>query len=303
MSEGGEPSAPATPGLTPLSYTTPWDAALSTVANALNESGQDFVQAAHAFRDSDFAITLQSAVKGLHASSEQLNTSAERLSNRLLDVRDGLYTTQSEWQLLAKIAERELESCRIATVGIHNEIKTLQQAGVNLESGTEATREASKQLRETRLEVMRDRKLAIQVAEAVQSRLAVDSSAVESCKIFTSALETALTNWNRNAERLDGLSAAFVASVQQSKLEGDDLLAERSQLARHSIEQLEQQLQSDLTNAIQLQEVALSEMGQQMSTAKSISEDLLQQLNDLQSNMAANSALERRTGNSIEGGS
>ena len=26
MSEGGEPSAPATPGLTPLSYTTPWDA-------------------------------------------------------------------------------------------------------------------------------------------------------------------------------------------------------------------------------------------------------------------------------------
>ncbi len=29
MSEGGEPSAPATPGLIPLSYTTPWDAALS----------------------------------------------------------------------------------------------------------------------------------------------------------------------------------------------------------------------------------------------------------------------------------
>ena len=27
MSEGGEPSAPATPGLIPLSYTTPWDAA------------------------------------------------------------------------------------------------------------------------------------------------------------------------------------------------------------------------------------------------------------------------------------
>ena len=276
---------------------------LSTVANALNESGQDFVQAAHAFRDSDFAITLQSAVKGLHASSEQLNTSAERLSMRLLDVRDGLYATQSEWQLLAKIAERELETCRVATVEIHNEIKTLQQAGVNLESGTEATREASKQLRETRLEVMRDRKLAIQVAEAVQSRLAVDSSAAESCKIFTSALETAFTNWNRNAERLDGLSAAFVASVQQSKLEGDDLLAERSQLARRSIEQLEQQLQSDLTNAIQLQEAALSDMGQQMYTAKSISEDLLQQLNNLQSNIAANSALELRTGNSIEGDS
>ena len=30
MSEGGEPSAPATPGLIPLSYTTPWDAAPAT---------------------------------------------------------------------------------------------------------------------------------------------------------------------------------------------------------------------------------------------------------------------------------
>ena len=37
MSEGGEPSAPATPGLIPLSYTTPWDAALNGPYLLLNQ--------------------------------------------------------------------------------------------------------------------------------------------------------------------------------------------------------------------------------------------------------------------------
>jgi transposase len=41
MSEGGEPSAPATPGLIPLSYTTPWDAALaSELANLREQIGR-----------------------------------------------------------------------------------------------------------------------------------------------------------------------------------------------------------------------------------------------------------------------
>jgi hypothetical protein len=275
---------------------------LGTVASAFNESGQDFVQAAHAFRDSDFATTLQHAVQSLHGSSEQLTASTNGLSARLVDVRDGLHSTQNEWQLLAKVAERELETCRRASQEIHNEIQTLQQAGISLDQGTQATREASKQLRETRLEVMRDRKLAIEIAEAVQNRLTVDASAAESCRVFASALETALTNWNRNVERLDSLTTAFVTSVQQAKLESDDVLAERSQLARLSIEQLGQQLQDDLAIAIQRQQAALSQLGEPMLSAKSISQDLLQQLYALQSRVAAISALEPQNGNSAEGG-
>ena len=275
---------------------------LGTVASAFNESGQDFVQAAHAFRDSDFATTLQHAVQSLHGSSEQLTASTNGLSARLVDVRDGLHSTQNEWQLLAKVAERELETCRRASQEIHNEIQTLQQAGISLDQGTQATREASKQLRETRLEVMRDRKLAIEIAEAVQNRLTVDASAAESCRVLASALETALTNWNRNVERLDSLTTAFVTSVQQAKLESDDVLAERSQLARLSIEQLGQQLQDDLASAIQRQHAALSQLGEPMLSAKSISQDLLQQLYALQSRVAAISALEPQNGNSAEGG-
>ena len=276
---------------------------LSTIANALNESGQDFVQAAQAFRDTDFAITLQNAVKELSASSVQLTSSTDRLSTRLLDVRDGLISTQSEWQLLAKTAELELETCRIVGGEIQSEIKTLQQAGINLELGTEATREASKQLRETRLEVMRDRKLAIQVAESVQSRLAVDSSSAESCKVFASSLETALSNWNRNVERLDGLTEAFVASVQQSKLEGEEMLAERRELVRQNIVLLEDQLQSDLNIAIQHQHTVLSNMGEQMVAARNVSEALVKQLDGLQYRLTANNSLAIQNTGDTERGS
>jgi hypothetical protein len=276
---------------------------LGTVANAFNESGQDFVQAAHAFRDSDFATTLQHAVQSLRDSSEQLTTSSDGLSARLVDVRDGLLSTQNEWQLLAKIAERELETCRRASQEIHNEIKTLQQAGTSLDVGTQATKEAAKQLRETRLEVMRDRKLAIEIAEAVQSRLTTDGSVAESCQVFASALEIALTNWNRNVERLDGLTTAFVTSVQQAKMESDEVLAERSQMARLKIEQLGQQLQGDLASAIQRQQAALSQLGEPMLSAKAISQDLLQQLYHLQTRVASISALEPHNDNRAEGGS
>jgi hypothetical protein len=276
---------------------------LSTVANALNESGQDFVHAAQAFRDTDFAITLQNAVKELSASSVQLTSSTDRLSTRLLDVRDGLISTQSEWQLLAKTAELELETCRIVGGELQSEIKTLQQVGINLELGTEATREASKQLRETRLEVMRDRKLALQVAESVQSRLAVDSSSAESCKVFASSLETALSNWNRNVERLDGLTEAFVATVQQSKLEGEDMLAERRELARQNIELLEDQLQGDLNIAIQHQQAVLSNMGEQMTAARNVSEALVKQLDGLQYRLTSNSSLASQNSSDTERGS
>ena len=149
---------------------------------------------------------------------------------------------------------------------------------------------------------MRDRKLAIQVAESVQSRLAVDSSSAESCKVFASSLEIALSNWNRNVERLDGLTEAFVASVQQSKLEGEDILAERRELARQNIELLEDQLQGDLNIAIQHQQAVLSNMGEQMAAARNVSEALVKQLDGLQYRLTGNSSLASQNSSDTERG-
>jgi hypothetical protein len=44
MSEGGEPSAPATPGLIPLSYTTPWNAAEGKIGQGKRRFGLGLIR-------------------------------------------------------------------------------------------------------------------------------------------------------------------------------------------------------------------------------------------------------------------
>ena len=75
---------------------------LSSYASTLNESGQDFLEAAQAFRQSDFASTLADSVRNLLETREQLSATTESLNNRLFDVRDSLMATQSQWKLVAK---------------------------------------------------------------------------------------------------------------------------------------------------------------------------------------------------------
>ena len=264
---------------------------LSAVASALNESGQDFVEAAQAFRDSDFARTLATSVQQLQESSDELANSTGSLSSRLVDVRDGLMHTQLEWKLLAKTAEQELESCRIASQQIQEEIKVLREASNCLALSTQSTTDAAKQLKEVRLEVMRDRKLALELAESVQIRLAADTSVAESCQVFASALEIALNNWNRNVERLDELTTAFVTSVQHAKLEDEHVLAERSKAASETMDQLSSQLKQDLGDAIKGQHEAIIKLSEPTRYAQSVSQKLINQLNELELRLANLTAL------------
>lgn len=255
---------------------------LTSFASALNESGQDFVEAAQAFRQSDFADTLERSVLSLVESREQLNISTNALSNRLNDVSENLMSTQAEWRLIAKTSEQELASCRALGEQITDEIRILHNATQALNTSTQTTTEASKQLREARLEVMRDRKLAIETATAIQQRLEADSSAAESCQVFASALEAALGNWNRNTERLDSLTLAFVEAVKKAKLEGDQDLNKWNQNARRVIEELQQKLQQDLSRAVEEQRRALADVAQPAQSAQSVAQNVLLQLEQLQ---------------------
>ena len=134
---------------------------LAAVANNLNETSQDFVMAAQAFQQSKFPEALRESVAGLLETKERIAVSSDVLSTRMQEVRDALFTMQSQWQLLAKSAEIELETCRLATQQVHQSLLQLQASSKSLDEGVEVTSIAAKQLKETRLEVMRDRKLSI----------------------------------------------------------------------------------------------------------------------------------------------
>lgn len=255
---------------------------LSIVASNLNESGQDFVKAAEAFRQSDFASTLNLSVKSLVETRAQLTSSTEALSKRLFELRDSLLFTQAEWKLLAKAAETELEFSQQVGLMVQDEIKTLHGAADLMQQSTQAATESTKQLREARLEVMRDRKLAIETAEAIQERLATDNSTAESCKAFVTALENSLSGWSSNIEQLNALSLGFVESVRKTQLEDDNKILERGRLATETIAQLQEKMLKDLGQSIEDQRLQIAALGAPAHSAKSAADNLLFQLEELQ---------------------
>jgi len=255
--------------------------ALSIFASTLNESGQDFVDAAQVFQQSDFATTLEASVHGLLESRELLTASTEALSSRLLEVRDTLLTTQADWGLLAKAAEQELGASRIAREEFQVGIKTLQSATYMLEQSMTAASESAKQLREARLEVMRDRKLAIETATAIQQRLTFDNESSTSLQAFAGSLESMIINWNSNVEHLNALSIGFIESVRNAKLEDENILRDRSQLASQTIANLHKQLLDELGQTIADQRTALELLAPTAQSAKTSTEMLLTQLEQL----------------------
>jgi hypothetical protein len=259
---------------------------LSAISNSLNESGQDFVRAAHVLRHSDFASTLQESVQGLLETRELLTASTDRLSERLNEVREGLLATHSQWKMVAKTAEKELESCRLAAEQMQAEATSLSLASKKLDEGTQVSVEATKQLRETRLEVMRDRKLAIEVAEAVRSRLATDSSVAESCQAFASALEACLANWSQNVQMLDTLQAEIVRNSLQVRQEDMLFLEDQKNEAKAAIEEIRGRLLDDLGQAIKVHQESLDRLDGSTRGAQELSEQLLLQLGDLKTRVA-----------------
>ena len=255
---------------------------LSSYAGRLNESGLDFLEAAQIFRHSDFATTLADSVRSLLETRQQLCASTESLSKRLFDVRDGLFATQAHYTLLAKIAEQELEASRQDREYLLKEVQNLRDATASLQQSSLATAESSKQLKEARLEVMRDRRLAIKVATAIQQRLSTDNAAVETCQAFASSLNTVLISWNANLERLNELSNSFVLAVTKSKQEDDARIMERSRQITGLIEQL----RTELNLAVHAQRDAWESLSDPMANTQVAAQNIFLHLEQLQSRLS-----------------
>ena len=258
---------------------------MAAVASNLNESGQDFVMAARVFQQSNFPEALRESVLGLLETKERITDSSESLSARMQEMRDALLVMNSQWQFLAKSAETELETCRLATQQMHQGLTQLQNSSQSLDAGVEITGIAAKQLKETRLEIMRDRKISIEISEAVRDRLAVDSSATESCQVFAEALATALNKWNTSVEQLDLLRQQFIQIAINDRNDDQVKVEELAEKTQGLISSINGSLSNDLNNAIIFQREALGQLGPPMSKAQQLTVDLIEQLEALKARM------------------
>lgn len=260
---------------------------LAAVSSALNESGQDFMRAAQSLQHSSFASSLQESVQGLIDCREVLTGSTDSLSTRLLDLRDSLVTTQSEWKLLAKTAEQELSSCRQATEQMQIETRALRVASANLSEASQTSSEAAKQLREARLEVMRDRKLTLSVAEAIQTRLSSDSTLAESCQLFVKALQSCLDRWHQSMQQLDGLQTQLLNLAIRARREDAEILENERREAQESIRRMRQQLLEEVGGAIATQYQAITTMSEPTIQAGAIGRQLELQMDRLRQQLSA----------------
>jgi exonuclease VII small subunit len=256
---------------------------LSAVSSTLNECGQDFVAAATAFRQSNFPAALKDSVAGLLESKERLAVTSDTLSGRLQELRDSLSASQDQWQLLAKSAETELQSCRQAVQQIQQGLTHMEQSSKALEEGVQISAVAAKQLRETRLEVMRDRKLAIDVAESVRDRLATDSTSVETCRVFAAALESALSKWNAEVQQLDALRSQFIQSAIDGRVDDKAEMVILKRKTDELIQSVQLSIETDIRGSIANQRLALDQLHEPMTVAQRLASELVQQLEDLKS--------------------
>jgi len=203
------------------------------------------------------------------------------------EVRDALLVMQTQWQLLAKSAETELETCRVATQQMNAGIEKLQTSSQALGEGVEVTAVAAKQLKETRLEVMRDRKLSIEVAESVRDRLAVDSSSVETCLVFANALETALNKWNDNVRHLDQLREVFIQASITGRNDDTQALQRLKEETEALIRSLQNSINADLGAAISTKAADIQRLGEPITRAQELSNGVVLQLLDLQARLNA----------------
>jgi hypothetical protein len=201
---------------------------LSVIANAFHESGDDFLQAAQAFRQSEFATSLQQSVYHLLNSGEQLTLHSNKLSQRLVEIRDSLLSTQAEWKLLASTAGQELQTSRSMNEQFQKLIPQWQAITEAFNMGSLELAEAGNQLRLTRLEVMRERPQAEEIAESLRMRLDANASLSASCQSFAASLAQAQSS----IDQIPGILKQL-ESLDHTKYSDITLSLDRTQNYRH----------------------------------------------------------------------
>ena len=211
---------------------------MGEMANRLSETGQDFIGAAAAFRDTDFATVLHKSVQRMIENQESLARTTESLCERMGLLRESLTRTQMDWQTLAVAAERELKTASTASAAAREATLTLVEASSQLSRGRDQFMAAQKELQAASEAICTISGETTALAKALTDTLAVDQALGSSVAATCSTLGTAMQSWSASVERTDQLAADYVERLQVAT--GDSL---------KDLEQQEQELRSSLNRS------------------------------------------------------
>lgn len=254
---------------------------MGEIANRLSEAGRDFIDAATAFRDTDFATELNRSVQRMFENQESLASTTESLCERMGLLRESLTHTQTDWQTLAVAVERELNTSSMASAAAREATSALVEASAQFSQSQDQLIAAQKELRTASEAICAIKGESTDLARALTDTLGVDQAVGNSVVATCSTLGTAMKSWSASVERTDQLAANYVERMQAAT--GDSLkdLEQQEQEFRSSLNRSRDDLTQFVNGKVQQQLSSIQQVGQHANQAASKLDHLNAGLQDL----------------------
>ena len=259
---------------------------MGETANRLSEAGQDFVAAAAAFRDTDFATTLQESVQRMFENQEALASTTEGLCERMGLLRESLTRTQGDWHTLTKTAEQELKSSAMSNVVSREATAELVKASARLSQGMDQLTAVQKELRSASEAIYAISEKTTELAKALTDTLEVDQALGKGVAATCSALGTAVQSWSASVERTDKLAAHYVERLQETASNSLQDLKKQEQELRSSLNRSRDDLVRFVNGEVRQRLASLQQIDQHANRAASLMDRLVPVLQEVQQSVA-----------------
>jgi len=259
---------------------------MGEMANRLSEAGRDFIDAAAAFRDTDFATELNKSVQRMFENQESLGSTTESLCERMGLLRESLTYTQTDWQTLAVAVERELKTSSMASAAAREATSALVEASAQFSQSQDQLIAAQKELRTASEAICAIKGETTDLARALTDTLGVDQAIGNSVSTICSTLGTAMKSWSTSVERTDQLAANYVERMQAATGNSLKDLEQQEQKLRSSISRsrndLVQLANGEVQSLLQQRLASLQQIDQHANQAASMLNRLIAGLQELQ---------------------
>ena len=219
---------------------------LDSLAGSFRESSGDYFEAAKAFNQCSFADDLQKSVGIIKESGQDIAHTSEKLCEKMISLKDGLSGMNSHWDVLTALSAEQLRNAnKMLETNKLQEQAWLESVNIYQTNSGELVN-ATKELRNTRLEVGRDRKAMQESANALQERLTISSKLDSSYVDLTNSYKNIVENLRFSTEQIGDLHRAM---IERSRNEADTINS-KSQAAASNFEETYEKLISLLKNEI-----------------------------------------------------
>ena len=211
---------------------------LDSLAGSFRESSGDYFEAARAFNQCSFADDLQKSVEIIKESSQDISHTSHNLCEKMTSLKEGLSGMNSHWEILTALSAEQLGNAKkMLETNKLQEQAWLEFMNIYQAQSGELVN-ATKELRNTRLEVGRDRKAMQESANALQERLTISSKLDTSYIELTNSYKDIVANLRLSTEQIGDLQRAMIEKVRNEA----DTINSQSQVAATNFEKVSDRL-------------------------------------------------------------